>query len=150
MEKSLNHPKNMVILSIGGNLGDVESAFARALQALEQGGFKVAKVSAPYRNPAVGCEVGAPDFLNWAVLGHWGGEPLALLDLAQAIEVAEGRPADHPHWHSRTLDIDIIECNGVVCATPRLTLPHPRWRERDFVLVPLREIAPKWLAANAI
>jgi 2-amino-4-hydroxy-6-hydroxymethyldihydropteridine diphosphokinase len=135
----------MIILSIGGNLGDVEATFARALTMLEQGGFVVTKVSSPYRNPAVGCEEGAPEFVNWAVVGEWSGTPLELLDLAQSIEVAEGRPADHPHWHSRTLDIDIIECNGVVCDTPRLTLPHPRWRERDFVCVPLREIAPEWL-----
>ena len=138
----------MVILSVGGNLGDVETTFSQAVSALEQGGFQVKRVSSPYRNPAVGCEAGAPDFVNWAVVGEWPGEPLALLDLAQAIEVALGRPADHPHWHSRTLDIDLIECNGVVCATPRLTLPHPRWRERDFVLVPLREVVPEWLESH--
>ena len=70
---------------------------------------------------------------------------------AQAIRelyALKGRPADHPHWHSRTLDIDIIECNGVVCDTPRLTLPHPRWRTRDFVRIPLQEIAPEWLAVQ--
>ena len=138
----------MVILSIGGNLGDVEATFARALAALERGGFVVSRVSSPYRNPAVGCEEGAPEFTNWAVTGQWSGTPLALLDLAQSIEVAEGRPADHPHWRSRTLDIDIVECNGVVCDTPRLTLPHPRWRERAFVRIPLQEIAPEWLAVQ--
>ena len=138
----------MVILSVGGNLGDVEATFARALAALERGGFVVSRVSSPYRNPAVGCEDGAPDFTNWAVVGEWSGAPEQLLDLAQSTEVAEGRPADHPHWHSRTLDIDIIECNGVVCDTPRLTLPHPRWRTRDFVRIPLQEIAPEWLAVQ--
>ena len=135
----------MVILSLGGNLGDTAAHVARALAALAAGGFRVLRLSSPYRNPAVGCEPGAPDFLNYALVGEWEGTPEALLDLTQSIEVAEGRPADHPHHHSRTLDIDIIECNGERRATPRLTLPHPRWRERDFVLIPLREVAPDWI-----
>ncbi len=130
----------MVILSIGGNLGDVPQSFATALQGLAKAGFRVEKVSSPFRNPAVGCEEGAPDFWNWAVLGEWDGTPEELLRTTQALEVALGRPKDHPHWHSRTLDIDIIVCNGESRKTPELTLPHPRWKERPFVTIPLREI----------
>ena len=130
----------MVILSIGGNLGDVPRSFEAALQGLAKAGFRVEKVSSPLRNPAVGCEKDAPDFWNWAVLGEWDGTPEELLQTAQALEVSLGRPKDHPHWHSRTLDIDIIACNGETRNAPELTLPHPRWRERPFVTIPLREI----------
>ena len=128
----------MVILSLGGNLGDVAATFEKAQSMLRQGGFRITSISPPYRNPAVGCEDGAPDFLNIVIIGQWDGQPEQLLDLAQAIEVQCGRPASHPHWHSRTLDIDIIDCNGVKRDTPRLTLPHPRWQQRDFVKIPLR------------
>lgn len=130
----------MVILSIGGNLGDVPRTFQQAVDALTKAGFRVGRTSSPLRNPAVGCEPGAPDFWNWVVTGEWDDTPEALLQITQAIEVALGRPKEHPHWHSRTLDIDIIACNGQLRNTPELTLPHPRWRERPFVLIPLGEI----------
>lgn len=130
----------MVILSIGGNLGDVSRAFDTALQGLANAGFRVTRVSNPLRNPAVGCEEGAPDFWNWAVAGEWDGTPEELLQITQSLEVALGRPKDHPHWHSRTLDIDIIACNHEIRNTHTLTLPHPRWKERPFVTLPLQEI----------
>ncbi|MGN0892620.1 MAG: 2-amino-4-hydroxy-6-hydroxymethyldihydropteridine diphosphokinase [Oligosphaeraceae bacterium] len=140
----------MVILSIGGNLGNVPESLQAALQLLQAQGFRMTRCSAPYRNPAVGCEPGAPEFWNWAVTGEWTGSPEELLALAQKVEVQLGRPKDHPHWHSRTLDIDIVECNGERRNSPALTLPHPRWRERTFVLLPLQEVAPQWLKAQGI
>lgn len=135
----------MVILSLGGNLGDVEATFRTAEAALSKSGVRIKRVSPVYRNPAVGCEEGAPDFSNIAILCEWDGSPEELLDLTQSIEVQCGRPANHPHWHSRTLDIDIIECNGVRYNTPRLTLPHPRWKERDFVTIPVG-----WLKLDSV
>lgn len=137
--------EKIVILSFGGNLGDVPRTFRNALKGLEQAGFRIRKISSALRNPAVGCEPGAPDFWNWAVRGEWDGTPEELLMVTQALEVAAGRPHEHPHWHSRTLDIDIIFCNGETRNTPELTIPHPLWRTRNFVLIPLREIAPEIL-----
>ena len=134
----------VVLLSIGGNLGEVKETFRKALELLGEGGFQMARVSSPYRNPAIGCEEGAPDFTNWAVSGHWHGTPEALLDLTQRIEVLCGRPADHPKAHSRTLDIDIVLFDSIRCQTERLQLPHPRWRERNFVKTPFQEIEPEW------
>lgn len=130
----------MVLLAFGGNMGDVQHAFRKALSLLAEAGFHATRVSSPYRNPAVGCEEGAPDFTNWVVLGTWEGTPEELLDAVQEVEVTLGRPRIHPHWHSRTMDIDIIECGGALRQTDRLVLPHPRWRERDFVLIPMSEI----------
>lgn len=130
----------MVYLALGGNIGDTAAYLQEALMKLEQGGFAVEAVSRPYVNPAVCCEEGAADFSNYALRGRWAGTPEELLELTQGIEIALGRPADHPHWHSRTFDIDIIFCNGEVRNTERLTLPHPRWQERDFVRIPLSEV----------
>lgn len=53
-----------------------------------------------------------------------------------------GRPADHPHWVSRPLDIDIILMGDTILNTETLTIPHPELKNRDFVLIPSAEIAP--------
>lgn len=133
---------NPVLLSFGGNLGEVAETFRTALLKLEHGGFRTLKTSVLFHNRAMGCEEGAPDFLNQSVLGNWDGEPLELLNLLQRIEVEAGRPADHPHWVSRPLDIDIVLMGDSVICSPRLTVPHPELSKRDFVLVPSAEIAP--------
>lgn len=133
----------MVLLSIGGNLGDVPATFEGACRKLEENGCHVTAVSQPLRNPAVGCEEGAAEFWNWAVRAEWPGTPEELLTLTQSLEVAFGRPKEHPHWHSRTIDIDIIYCNGERRNTPELTIPHPLWRSRPFVTIPARQVAPE-------
>ena len=131
---------NPVLLSFGGNLDGTIERFERALRRLSVSGFKVLKVSEPLVNPAVGCEPGAGDFTNISVLGEWNGSPLELLDLTQSIEVEEGRPADHPHWVSRTIDIDIILMGFQRLELPRLKVPHPLASSRDFVLIPSRQV----------
>ena len=138
---------NPVLLSFGGNLDGTIERFERALRRLSVSGFKVLKVSDPLINPAVGCEPGAGDFTNISVLGEWNGTPLELLDLTQSIEIEEGRPADHPHWVSRTLDIDIILMGIQRLNLPRLKVPHPLAGSRDFVLIPSRQILPPELMA---
>ena len=99
---------NPVLLSLGGNLGDVASTFDRAAAELERNGFHIWKRSGVYRSAAMGCEEGAPDFLNCSLLGEWNDTLFTLLERIHRIEEMFGRPADHPHWVSRTLDIDII------------------------------------------
>ena len=131
---------NPVLLSFGGNLDGTIERFERALRRLSVSGFNVLKVSEPLVNPAVGCEPGAGDFTNISVLGEWNGSPLELLDLTQSIEVEEGRPADHPHWVSRTIDIDIILMGFQRLDLPRLKVPHPLASSRDFVLIPSRQV----------
>lgn len=138
---------NPVLLSFGGNLDGTMERFERALNRLSLSGFKVLKVSEPLINPPVGCEPGAGDFTNLSVLGEWKGTPLELLDLTQSIEIEEGRPADHPHWVSRTIDIDIILMGFQTIDHPRLKVPHPLASSRDFVLIPSREILPPELMA---
>ena len=138
---------NPVLLSFGGNLDGTMERFERALRRLSVSGFKVLNVSEPLVNPAVGCEPGAGDFTNISVLGEWDGTPLELLDLTQSIEIEEGRPADHPHWVSRTIDIDIILMGFQRLDLPRLKVPHPLASSRDFVLTPSRQVLPPDLMA---
>ena len=133
---------NPVLLSFGGNLGNVEKTFDSALRTLEKGGFHPTACSRIYRSAAMGCEPGAPDFRNRSVLGTWNAAPEDLLTLIQRLEVEAGRPANHPHWVSRPLDIDILVMGNLIRKTERLTLPHPEITRRDFVILPSAEIAP--------
>jgi len=83
-----------------------------------------------------------PSFVNMAAEIETTLEPLELLHVAKAIEVALGRrPGER--WGPRTIDIDIVLCGLTVLDTPTLTVPHKEFRNRAFVLVPLVEIAPE-------
>lgn len=135
--------KSLVYLALGGNLGDVEKTFQGAVSALEKGGLENIKTSPFYKTKPVGCEEGASPFLNGVLSGEWEGTGEELLNLCQKLEVEAGRPIDHPHWHSRTLDIDIILFGQKILSTPRLTVPHPLAHKRSFVLEPLTALAPE-------
>ncbi len=137
--------KNPVLLSLGGNLGDVSAAFEHAIGKLKQNGFELLKRSSIFHSKAMGCEENAPDFLNCSILGNWNGTPEELLELIHKTEVEAGRPADHPHWVSRPLDIDIILMGDTILQTETLTIPHFELTKRDFVLIPSAEIAPDML-----
>ena len=78
-----------------------------------------------------------------ACCGKWGGTPEELLDLCQRIECEAGRPALHSSREARVLDCDIIIFGDLQMTTPRLIIPHPRARQRFFVLEPLAELAPQ-------
>lgn len=136
-------PDHFCVLALGGNLGDTPSIFLKAISALQAAGFRVREVSTFLQTMPVGCEPGAPDFTNAALCGFWEDTPLKLLALCQKIEQDLGRPQDHPHWNSRTLDIDIISFGTRRIHSERLTIPHPLAKERDFVMIPLQEIAPQ-------
>lgn len=135
--------KTLVYLALGANLGEKEKTFQKAVSALEKGGLENIKISPFYETEPAGCEEGAPPFLNGVLSGEWEGTGEELLSLCQKQEAEAGRPADHPHWHSRTLDIDIILFGQETISTPILTVPHPLAHKRSFVLEPLAALAPE-------
>ena len=142
----------LCIIALGGNLGDVPAAFRRATESLSRAGFRIRRFSSLLRTAPVGCEPGAPEFMNAAVSGFWNGTPSGLLRLCQRIEADNGRPNDHAHHVSRTLDLDIILFGRETVALPGLTIPHPEAARRDFVMIPVREIEPElaeWLERRA-
>ena len=145
-------PGTLCVISLGGNLGDVPAAFRRACEALSNAGFRIRRFSSLLATAPVGCEPGAPEFTNAAVSGFWDSTPTELLRVCQKIEADNGRPNDHAHHVSRTLDLDIILFWHEVVVLPDLTIPHPEAARRDFVMVPLREIEPEltdWLLNRA-
>lgn len=83
-----------------------------------------------------------PNFLNGAVVGSWDASPSALMSQLQDIEDACGRTRPYP-GAPRTLDLDLIVMGELVVEGAGLTVPHPRFRRRRFVLAPLVEIAPE-------
>lgn len=131
------------VIALGGNLGDVEAGFRaarEALAALPQ--TRLLDSSLLYTSKPIG-PPGQPDYLNAAVTLDTRLEPLELLERMQRIEENHGRVRGE-RWGPRTLDLDLIDYDGLCMETERLTLPHPHMHERMFVLQPLSEILPQW------
>lgn len=98
-----------------------------------------------FRTAPVGGPPGQPDYLNAALVAAVPLPPdadraLTLLRGLQRLELAFGRER-LVRWGARSLDLDLLWWNGLTCEQPVLQLPHPRWRERGFVVQPLRAIA---------
>jgi 2-amino-4-hydroxy-6-hydroxymethyldihydropteridine diphosphokinase len=129
-------------IALGSNLGDrrshLESAVARLHLLLSD-----LRVSRTFETAPVDV-VGRQDpFLNAAVAGGFEGVARDLLGELLGIEREHGRERPHP-GAPRTLDLDLIFFGAERVEEPGLVVPHPRFRERRFVLEPLAEVAPDW------
>jgi 2-amino-4-hydroxy-6-hydroxymethyldihydropteridine diphosphokinase len=133
----LTLPRFAAAVSLGANLGDARQALGSALAALAQlPTTEVVGVSSFYKTAPVDAE--GPDYINAVALLQSALGPLEFLHALQAMELAHGR--ERPFRHApRTLDLDLIWFGGATRSTRELTLPHPRWRERAFVVEPLAE-----------
>ena len=135
------------VVGLGGNVGDVQAAFRRALQSLDQAdGVRVISVSSLLRTAPVGGPE-QDDFLNAAALLAVELEPTDFLAVLQAIEVDAERVRVE-RWGPRTLDLDLLWWADTAIETTALTVPHPRLVERRFALQPLVEVAPSALASD--
>ena len=128
-------------IALGSNLGDKEKNLRRALMLLMQQGIDVEKVSSFISTEPYGV-TDQPQFLNAVCRVRTSLAPLALLDVLLATELAMGRVRLR-HWSERNIDLDLLLYEDVVMDEPRLRLPHPDMQNRDFVLLPLAEIAPE-------
>lgn len=134
-----------VVLALGGNLGNVPVTLKRAIDEISSwDGLEITQVSPLVRTRAVlrPDQKPQPDYWNAVVLGTLSMAPLDLLDRIHELEARLGR-VRHEVWGSRTIDIDIIQIDGVSSDDPRLTLPHPRAHQRAFVLSPWLMAQPK-------
>ncbi|OLO64244.1 2-amino-4-hydroxy-6-hydroxymethyldihydropteridine diphosphokinase [Actinomyces oris] len=133
-----------VVFGLGANVGGVVDSLRTAVQSLKATeGIEVTQVAPLARTLAVVAE-GAepqPDYLNTVVTAMTTLSPRELLEVCQSLEVAAGRVRTEP-WGVRTLDVDLIDVEGVTSSDPALTLPHPRAAERAFVLVPWSQADP--------
>lgn len=130
------------VIALGGNQGDVEATLRDAVRRIDAlDGTQVTGVSPLYRTAAWGMADGTPDFLNAVLEATTTLNARTLLDGLHRIETDHGRTRES-HWASRTLDLDIIDYDGVESDDPDLTLPHPRAWQRAFVLVPWAALDP--------
>lgn len=130
----------VVAVALGSNLGDRDAHLDFAVSRLSQLLSDIA-VSSRYDTAPVGVVGEQPTYLNAALVGRTSLDPHALLLELQAIEAADGR--ERPYANApRTLDVDLILHGQAVVDDGGLVVPHPRFRERRFVLEPLSEIAP--------
>ena len=127
-----------VVLAIGGNLGDVPVTLMHTVEALSyMEGFQIEDVSPIMRTKPVLApgQAPQPDYWNAVVIGSAIASPDELFAQTSRIERELGRER-HERWGARTVDIDIIQIEGLASSDPVLTLPHPRAKERAFVLAP--------------
>ncbi len=129
-----------VAVALGSNVGDRRRHLDYAVASLHTL-LTNAAISAYYETVPVGVTGPHPLYLNAAAVGDTTLTPRALLEELLAIERERGRERPHPNA-PRTLDLDLILFGEVVMDEPGLTLPHPRFRDRRFVLEPLCAIAP--------
>ncbi len=138
----------MACVALGANLGDAVATVQQALR--DVAGLpetQLLEASSLYRSTPY--EAQGPDFINAVALVQTQLSPLALLHALQALELQSGR--ERPYKNApRTLDLDLIFYGYVTFAMPELTLPHPRWHERAFVLLPLAEVWPERVSALQI
>ena len=127
-------------VGLGANLGDAQQALEEALAALARlPGSRLLRSSRVYRSAPV--DAAGPDYFNAVAQVDTTLTAPGLLAQLQAIEQAAGR--ERPFRNApRTLDLDLLLYGSARIDSPLLTVPHPRMRERAFVLLPLRELAP--------
>lgn len=138
---------NGIFLAMGSNAGDRWAHLAGARARLRRGALSVTATSPVYETPAHTWtpEETQPAYLNLVMAIETTLDPLALLDVCQAVERAGGRsrPAGQP-WAPRTIDVDVLAYHQRTRDGDRLTLPHPRLAGRRFVLEPWAQIAPRF------
>jgi 2-amino-4-hydroxy-6-hydroxymethyldihydropteridine diphosphokinase len=127
-------------IGLGANLGDAQRALDDAIDALDLlPDTDLVRSSSVYRSAPVDAQ--GPDYLNAVAQVQTRLSAPQLLHELQMLERAAGR--QRPYRNApRTLDLDLLLYGGGRIDSPALTVPHPRLRERAFVLLPLREIAP--------
>lgn len=140
-----------VVLITGGNVGNAEQTLGEAARLIDAEVGQVVRHSQIYRTKAWGFE--AEDFRNQVLVVESELEPMQVLEAVNDIERRLGRnraeeqeikSATGARYASRSIDIDILFYDDLVVESERLTLPHPRIAEREFVLEPLAEVVAEW------
>lgn len=138
---------NQATLLLGSNQGDRLDYLQRAIQALAERGVNSTRESSIHQSEPFGFDSPHP-FVNQVLVVNTSASAFELLEITQGVELALGRAAHDVEYdaegnrvyHDRTIDIDILYYNDEVINTPRLTVPHPEIMNREFVMVPLREL----------
>jgi 2-amino-4-hydroxy-6-hydroxymethyldihydropteridine diphosphokinase len=129
-------------IGVGSNVDDPDAQVRLAIAKLHLlAATRVVRVSPLYGSRPFG-PIPQPDFVNAVVAVLTQLPPRALLAALQALEISIGRPAHHEKWGPRVIDLDLLVYGRERSAAPHLCLPHAGISERNFVLLPLTDIAP--------
>jgi len=132
-----------VYLHTGSNIGDKKAHLLKALDCIEAAIGPIVSKSRIYQTEAWGI-TNQDDFYNQAILVKTDLKPTDLLQKVKAIEVQIGRKKSEK-WTARIIDIDILFWENCIIQKDNLCIPHPHIFERNFVLIPLWEIAPQFV-----
>ncbi|MGQ4277052.1 2-amino-4-hydroxy-6-hydroxymethyldihydropteridine diphosphokinase [Pseudidiomarina sp. E22-M8] len=131
-----------VYIALGANLGDPVTTLRKLLEHVQQlSELSHCRCSSFYRSKPMGPQ-DQPDYVNAVLYAETELAPLALLDFLQQLENDFGRVRGR-RWGARTLDLDLLLYSHLKLQHERLQVPHPGLAERDFVLLPLAELAPE-------
>jgi 2-amino-4-hydroxy-6-hydroxymethyldihydropteridine diphosphokinase len=128
----------LAYLGLGSNLGRRQRNLSAARRRLRQSGVRILRQSRVIQTEPWGVR-SQPRFLNQVLEVDWAGSARRLLRVAQAVEREGGRSATF-HWGPRVIDVDILLFDEQRIETRDLVVPHPRIKEREFVLDGLREL----------
>lgn len=131
-----------VVIALGSNLKHPHAQLQEAGKFLEDLSESPVKKSPIYTSEPVGPS--DQDFLNAVAYIETSLSPEHLIEQLKLQEKKQGRPSRYPKWTARTLDLDIIDYDNLVIETDSLIIPHQEYSRRLFVLLPLRDIFPKW------
>ena len=135
--------KHISYIGLGSNLGEPEAQIRSAVIAINNMPHsKITKISQLYFSRPMGPK-DQPDYMNAVAAIETDLSPIELLDQLQQIENDAGRIRKDNRWGPRVLDLDILLFDNQVLDCDRLTVPHYGMKEREFVLIPLAEIAPE-------
>lgn len=128
---------------LGSNMGDKVGYLKDACKRLEHKAGRILQKSKVYATQPWG-NTDQPEFLNMAIRLETKSSPEELMQTILNIEKEMGRVRDQK-WDPRIIDIDMVLFADLVIQTPHLTVPHPEMHRRNFVLVPLLDIAADWI-----
>ena len=138
---SMTEKKHIVFLGIGSNLGDKEENIGEAVRRIQRSVGKVVKLSTLFYSKPWGFD-SPNDFVNVVARCCTTLTPKRLLKETQKIECDMGRTTKsvNAQYHDRIIDIDILLYDDLHIDYPELQIPHPLMMERDFVVIPLKEV----------
>ncbi len=131
-----------VIVAIGSNMGDRIAHLAAGVKCLESISSSPVEVSPVYESEPLG--PGSMEFLNAVVVVRTSLQPKVLLPIFKDCERNRGRDPQSPRWADRPLDMDIIGWGRRKFKSALIQVPHASYRDRLFVLLPLRDVRPNW------
>ena len=131
----------LYFLGLGSNIGELEKNLEKSIRYISEiGEVSIEKSSSYYKTKPWG-DVEQDDFLNMMISVKTDHQPDIFLNILQEIEQKMGKKVLRK-WGPRIIDIDIVFCDDLVIESENLKIPHPHSHERDFVLLPMLEIAP--------